>query len=92
MLHTALAVEPTSIFTLIYGNRSAETTMFRDMLEHLAGQYGERLEVYYVYSRDPGHPPALSGHIDRDKLARWLGAPLCPRRSTTGSSVAPSSS
>ena len=36
MLQTTLAVEPTSIFTLIYGNRSAETTMFRDALERLA--------------------------------------------------------
>ena len=78
VLQTTLAVEPTSMFTLIYGNRSAETTMFRDTLERLAGQYGKRLEVIYVHSRDPGHPPALSGHIDRDKLADWLGSTLVP--------------
>ena len=78
MLQTTLAVEPTSIFTLIYGNRSAETTMFKDALERLAGRYGERLEVFNVHSRDPGQAPALSGHIDRDKLDRWLGSTLVP--------------
>ena len=80
MLQTALAVEPTSSFTLIYGNRSAETTMFMDTLERLQGQYGERLAVFYVYSRDPGRPPALSGHIDQHKLARWLGSTLAPEK------------
>ena len=78
MLQTALAVEPTSIFTLIYGNRSAKTTMFADTLERLQSQYGERLEVFHVYSRDPGRPPAQSGHIDRYKLGRWLGSTLVP--------------
>ena len=34
--------------------------------------------MFYVYSRDPGPPPALSGHIDRDKLARWLASTLVP--------------
>ena len=78
MLQTTLAVEPTSLFTLIYGNRSAETTMFADTLERLQKRYGERLEVFNVYSRDPGQVPALSGHIDRDKLARWFASTLVP--------------
>ncbi len=79
MLETTLAVEPTSLFTLIYGNRCAETTMFADTLERLQKRYGERLEVFNVYSRDPGQVPALSGHIDRDKLARWFGEHPCAR-------------
>ena len=92
MLQTALAVEATCSFTLIYGNRGAETTMFKDTLERLQGEYGERLEVFYVYSRHPGHPPRSAGTSTGTSWSVGSRAPLCPRRSMTGSSVAPSSS
>jgi ferredoxin-NADP reductase/fatty acid desaturase len=79
ILQTTLEVETESRFTLIYGNRRAETTMFRDELARLESRYADRLEILHIHSRDPHHPPELSGRIDPEKLAGWLrGVPLSP--------------
>ncbi|MEU6138568.1 fatty acid desaturase [Nocardioides sp. NPDC047086] len=76
ILQTTLAVEADSRFTLFYGNRDADSTMFRDELDELEARYADRLRVVHVRSRDPQHPAHLRGRIDRDKLERWLGPHL----------------
>jgi phenylacetate-CoA oxygenase/reductase PaaK subunit len=78
ILQTALEIETESRFTLIYANRTAASTMFRDELDELESRYAGRLEVLHVRSRDPHHAPALSGRIDGDKLERWLASTLAP--------------
>jgi ring-1,2-phenylacetyl-CoA epoxidase subunit PaaE len=78
ILQTALEIETESRFTLIYGNRTAETTMFRRQLDELESRYADRLEILHVHSRDPLHPRELSGRIDREKLERWLETTLRP--------------
>jgi ring-1,2-phenylacetyl-CoA epoxidase subunit PaaE len=78
VLATTLEIETESRFTLIYGNRSTESTMFKDELDELESRYSDRLEVMHVLSREP-HVPALSGRIDRDKLERWLATALPPQ-------------
>jgi ferredoxin-NADP reductase/fatty acid desaturase len=78
ILQTTLEIETDSRFTLIYGNRTARSTMFKDELDELEGRYADRLEVLHVRSRDAHHPPALSGRIDREKLERWLESALAP--------------
>src|SRR6202035_4656028 len=78
ILRTTLEIETESRFTLIYGNRSTETTMFRDELARLESRYADRLELLHIHSRDPHHPPELSGRIDDDKRADWLSGPLSP--------------
>lgn len=78
LLATTLEVETESRFTLIYGNRTVESTMFRDELDELESRFADRLEILHVLSREPMHVPALSGHIDRDKLDRWLTTTLPP--------------
>jgi phenylacetate-CoA oxygenase/reductase PaaK subunit len=78
LLHTALEIETESRFTLIYGNRTKDTTMFRRELDELESRYADRLEVLHVLSRDPLHTPELCGRIDRDKLERWLTSTLAP--------------
>jgi ferredoxin-NADP reductase/fatty acid desaturase len=72
ILQTTLELETESRFTLIYGNRTAETTMFSHELAELESRYADRLEILHVHSRDPNHPRELSGRIDRPKIARWL--------------------
>ena len=72
ILQTALELETESRFTLIYGNRSHESTMFRPELDELESRYSDRLEILHVLSRDPHHPSDLCGRIDRHKLERWL--------------------
>ncbi|WP_410574723.1 fatty acid desaturase [Amycolatopsis sp. cmx-4-61] len=78
ILQTTLAVETDSRFTLIYGNRNAESTMFRAQLDHLEARYADRLRIVHVRSQDPRHPVALRGRVDRTKLARWLAADTAP--------------
>jgi ferredoxin-NADP reductase len=76
VLQTTLEIETESRFTLIYANRSAETTMFKDILDELESRHADRFEVMHVRSRDPLHPPALSGRINRGKIAHWIDSTL----------------
>lgn len=78
MLQTTLELEAESRFTVIYGNRTRESTMFGDQLDELESRYSDRLEILHVLSRDPHHPPELCGRIDRIKLERWLASGLPP--------------
>ena len=41
-----------STFTLIYGNKSAEDTIFKERLEVLKKMYSTRLNVHYIFSRE----------------------------------------
>ncbi len=78
MLQTTLEIETESRFTLVYGNQTKDSTMFRSELDELEARYSDRLEILHVLSRDPRHTPELCGRIDRDKLERWLEGPLAP--------------
>ncbi len=78
ILETVLAIETESRFTLIYGNRTRESTMFRQDLARLESRYADRLEVKYVLSQEPLHSPELRGRIDTEKLRQWLGDTLHP--------------
>ncbi|HEY1970676.1 MAG TPA: fatty acid desaturase [Pseudonocardia sp.] len=78
MTTTALEVEPESRVTLIYGNQTAESTMFRAELDELESRYADRLEILHVLSQDPRHVPELRGTIDREKLEHWLATTLNP--------------
>lgn len=74
LIATALAVEPTSDFTLVYGNRAAGTVMFADELADLKDRDPTRLHLVHVLSREPGESALLSGRIDADRLGRLLGS------------------
>jgi len=76
ILQTTLAVETESRFTLVYGNRDADSTMFREDLDDLEARYADRLRIIHVRSRDPRHPEHLRGRIDRPKLEQLLVSDL----------------
>ena len=76
ILQTTLAVETESRFTLVYGNRDADSTMFRDELDDLEARYADRLRIIHVRSRDPRHPEHLRGRIDRSRLEDLLVSDL----------------
>jgi ferredoxin-NADP reductase/fatty acid desaturase len=79
MLQTTLELETESRFTLIYGNRTKDSTMFRSELDELESRYADRLEILHVLSRDPRHTPDLRGRVDQEKLERWLTSELMPQ-------------
>jgi len=69
ILKSVLAVEPRSRFTLVYGNRDADSTIFRDKLARLQDRYGGRLRVVHVLSRCDRTEPPLRGRINGTKIA-----------------------
>ena len=54
--------------TLLYGNRQAATTMFKEELEDLKNRYLTRLAVHVVFSREAMDAPLSSGS---SMPARW---------------------
>ncbi|GAB3948217.1 phenylacetate-CoA oxygenase/reductase subunit PaaK [Micromonospora vulcania] len=73
LVATALAVEPASTFTLVYGNRTANTVMFAEELADLKDRYPARLHLVHVLSREQGESSLLSGRIDAERMGRLLG-------------------
>ena len=51
MLHAVLLAEPYSMVHLVYGNRSADTILFKQQLAELCEQHPERITVDHVLSR-----------------------------------------
>jgi ring-1,2-phenylacetyl-CoA epoxidase subunit PaaE len=73
LIRHVLAREPASSFTLIYGNRSVDSIIFRQALDDLKDRYLGRLSVLHVLSRDTeADVPLLSGRIDADRVRRLL--------------------
>lgn len=74
LVRTALEDEPGSRVTLVFGNRSPGSTMFREELAELATTYADRFELVEVFSREhpADHDPHLTGRIDGALLLRVL--------------------
>ncbi|NML16658.1 1,2-phenylacetyl-CoA epoxidase subunit PaaE [Azohydromonas caseinilytica] len=72
IMKTVLAREPRSQFTLIYGNRSLQSTMFKEELEDLKNRYMSRLVLHHVFSDEPTDAPLNMGLMNRDKIGEFL--------------------
>ena len=73
-----LATEPTARVTVVYGNRTAASIVFRDQLAGLKDRYLDRLRVVHVLSREGTDIPLHSGRIDADKVHRLMSTLLDP--------------
>jgi ring-1,2-phenylacetyl-CoA epoxidase subunit PaaE len=71
LIETALAIEPQSRFTLVYGNRSSSSTMFREELLRIKDRYLSRFAVVFITSRERQEIELFNGRIDRER-ARLL--------------------
>ncbi len=67
IIKNTLLTEPLSRFTLIYGNRSRASILFREQLEAVKNQYMERFSVYHILSREKPDTPFNYGRIDAEK-------------------------
>ena len=72
IMKTVLAREPKSRFTLLYGNRSLQSTMFKEELEDLKNRYLTRLVLHHVFSDEHTDAPINMGLLDRAKVAEFL--------------------
>ena len=72
IMKTVLAREPKSRFTLIYGNRSLQSTMFKEELEDLKDRWMTRLVLHHVFSGEPTDAPINMGLMNREKIGEFL--------------------
>jgi ring-1,2-phenylacetyl-CoA epoxidase subunit PaaE len=63
---TTLEAEAASRFTLLYGNRTSDSTMFLAELNQLQDRFGDRLVVHHVLSREPG--AVLAGRLNSEMV------------------------
>ena len=72
IMKTVLVREPLSRFTLIYGNRQLQSTMFKEEIEDLKNRYMTRLVLQHVFSDEHTDAPLNHGRMNRDKIGDFL--------------------
>lgn len=68
LISSSLEAEPGAHWTLVYGNRTANSIMFLDELEGLKDRYRDRFQLFHILSREGSDVPLLSGRIDSKKI------------------------
>ena len=71
MLKTELAKERSIKFTLIYGNKTQDSTMFKDELKTLQANYPGQFKIHWVYSREQV-AGTIHGRIDKNTLQQLI--------------------
>ncbi|HMC16593.1 MAG TPA: 1,2-phenylacetyl-CoA epoxidase subunit PaaE, partial [Albitalea sp.] len=74
IMKTVLGREPLSRFTLIYGNRSLRSTMFKEEIEDLKNRYLTRVVLHHVFSDEPTDSPLNMGLMNRQKIGEFLAS------------------
>lgn len=69
IIKTTLLTEPQSQFTLVYGNRSRQSIIFKEEIEGLKNKFIDRFRVIHVLSGEKMDAPINFGRIDRDKCS-----------------------
>jgi len=76
IVKTTLLTEPQSQVTLVYGNRSSASVIFKEELADLKDVYRERLNLVFIMSREQQDIDLFNGRIDRAKcdalLEKWI--------------------
>jgi ring-1,2-phenylacetyl-CoA epoxidase subunit PaaE len=68
LIGTTLESEPQSSWTLVLGNRTANSVMFLEELEGLKDRYPDRFQLLHILSREGSDLPLLAGRIDEGKI------------------------
>ena len=82
IIKTTLAAEPSSTFTLVYGNKNTGSIMFLEEIEALKNSYLERFTVFHILSRESVDVPILNGRINRDKCKELFDKQLIDPKNT----------
>jgi ring-1,2-phenylacetyl-CoA epoxidase subunit PaaE len=79
MVKHAMASDPATSFTLIYGNRLPQSILFREELEDLKDRYLGRFTLLHVLSRnDESGSPLFEGRISPDKVKAFAASLFKP--------------
>lgn len=76
LMKATLEGDKKSKFTLVYGNRSKGTIIFREAIEALKNKYMERVRIYHVLSREMMDVPLFNGRITDEKCGEFCKAGL----------------
>ncbi|MCF8450519.1 MAG: phenylacetate-CoA oxygenase/reductase subunit PaaK [Taibaiella sp.] len=71
IMKTVLEQDADSTFTLVYGNRSRNTIIFREEVEAIKNKYMLRMRLYHVLSREYMDIPLFSGRLGAEKCAAF---------------------
>ena len=75
IIKTIFDTEPNSFFTLVYGNRSRNSIIFREQLEAIKNKNMDRFILHHILSREQTDAPINHGRIDKEKcelLSKYL--------------------
>ena len=72
IVKSTLLAEPLTRVTLVYGNRSSGSVMFKEELEDLKDSYLGRFNLVWIMSRESQDIDLFNGRIDHDKVSRLL--------------------
>jgi ring-1,2-phenylacetyl-CoA epoxidase subunit PaaE len=70
IIKQTLKVEPKSTFTLVYGNKTKNSTLFFEALEGIKNTYLQRFNLIHVLSKEVTDTDIHSGRIDAHKLVQ----------------------
>lgn len=68
IVKATLEQESQSRYLLFYGNRRQNTTMFIEDLYALKNRFPERLQLFFLFTREEQEYPVFSGRLDGDKV------------------------
>lgn len=68
IIKTTLFVEPKSNCTLVYGNRTKNSIIFKEELEALKDKFIDRFRIYHILSKEKTEAELNHGRIDTTKL------------------------
>lgn len=78
IMATILASEPDSQVSLLYLNRTSQSTMLLDELQDLRDRYLGRLSIAFAFTREETGGELLSGRPDRARLDQLIEAGFLP--------------
>ncbi len=72
IMKSVLAIEPESVITLFYGNKTTESVIFKEEIEALKNKNLARLKVHYIMSREMLQSDLFCGRIDQAKCDQLI--------------------
>ena len=74
IIKTGLTSQPQSSFTLIYGNRTRQSIIFKEEIEALKNKFMSRFQLIHILSREQTEAPLNEGRIDVKKCEQIFGS------------------
>lgn len=68
IIKATLASEPLSRYTLVYGNQTRGSIIFKEELDALKNKYLNRFTLFHVLSRERTDSPVNEGRINEEKI------------------------